>query len=60
MIFGLFAASVVLLFGAIYNFLSLKKPGFYPPKRVLKKRAVLLASIAVVCILLGWIVSFFK
>ncbi|WP_449620547.1 hypothetical protein [Robertmurraya sp. Marseille-Q9965] len=60
MIFGLFAASVVLLFGAIYNFLSLKKPGFYPPKRVLKRRATLLACIAVVCILLGMTVVIFK
>ncbi|TKC20093.1 hypothetical protein FA727_00970 [Robertmurraya kyonggiensis] len=60
MIFGLIAASVVLLFGAVYNFMSLKKPGFYPPKRLLKKRAALLASIAVVCILLGWTVTLFK
>jgi hypothetical protein len=56
-IFGLFALSIVLLFGAVYNALSIKRPGFYPPKKVLKRRAVLLAVVGGAGILLGYFLS---
>lgn len=56
-IFGLFALSIVLLFGAVYNTLSIKRPGFYPPKKVLKRRAVLLAVVGGAGILLGYFLS---
>jgi hypothetical protein len=56
-IFGLFALSAVLLFGAFYNTISLKKPGFYPPKKILKKRAALLAASGFLGFLLGMFLS---
>jgi hypothetical protein len=59
-IFGLFALSIVLFFGAIYHILSLKKPGFYPPKKVLKKRAVLLAISGGIGVLLALFLSSFN
>ncbi|MEH7012760.1 hypothetical protein V7087_18450 [Neobacillus niacini] len=40
----LFLLSILLFVGAIWNTLALKRPGFYPPKQVLKKRASALAG----------------
>ncbi|WP_045519867.1 hypothetical protein [Neobacillus niacini] len=40
----LFLLSILLFAGAIWNTLALKRPGFYPPKQVLKKRASALAG----------------
>ncbi|CEG29635.1 hypothetical protein BN1002_04593 [Bacillus sp. B-jedd] len=39
-----FLAGVFLLGGMLYNMALYKKPGMYPPKRVIKKRASILAS----------------
>lgn len=38
---GIFALSVVLFLGGIHFFFSIKKPGVYPPKYVLKKGRLL-------------------
>lgn len=51
LIFALYSLAMILFLGAIYHLLALKKPGFYPPKRVLKKRGVIL--------LLGGLISMF-
>ncbi|MGG0719213.1 hypothetical protein ABE096_16680 [Robertmurraya massiliosenegalensis] len=59
-IFGLFTLSMVLVFGAIYNTLSIKKPGFYPPKKVLKRRALALGVVAIICLFLGMFVAALK
>lgn len=56
---GIFALSVVLFLGGIHFFLSIKKPGVYPPKYVLKKRAAALAAGGAFLFLLGLIVGSF-
>jgi hypothetical protein len=56
-IFGLFTLSMVLIFGAVYNTMSIKKPGFYPPKQVLKRRAFTLALAGLIFLLLGMFVT---
>lgn len=50
---GFFMMGVALLAGGIYSFLSLKKPGFYPPKYILKKRAAALGGGGIVLLLMG-------
>ncbi|GLB58803.1 hypothetical protein NCCP133_09360 [Cytobacillus sp. NCCP-133] len=57
---GLFAFSVVLFLGGIHFLLSIKKPGVYPPKYVLKKRAAALAAGGAVLFLLALIVGSFQ
>ena len=57
---GIFALSVVLFLGGIHFFLSIKKPGVYPPKYVLKKRAAALAAAGALLFLLGMIVGSFQ
>jgi hypothetical protein len=55
----LFLLSILLLAGAIWNALALKRPGFYPPKQVLKKRAAALAGVGVIILLVSVILSSF-
>ncbi|NYE05579.1 hypothetical protein F4694_002332 [Bacillus niacini] len=55
----LFLLSILLFFGAIWNALALKRPGFYPPKQVLKKRAAALAGGGAIFLLLTIILSSF-
>lgn len=51
--------SILLIVGAIWNVLALKRPGFYPPKQVLKKRAAALAGGGAIFLLLTIILSSF-
>ncbi|WP_077211104.1 hypothetical protein [Bacillus dakarensis] len=51
--FGLFAFSTVLFLGAFYHIISITKPGFYPPKKILKKRAGGLAFGGVIFFAIG-------
>ena len=55
----LFLLSILLFVGAIWNALALKRPGFYPPKQVLKKRAAALAGVGVIILLVSVILSSF-
>jgi hypothetical protein len=55
----LFLFSVLLFVGAIWNILSLKRPGFYPPKQVLRKRASALAGGGVIFLILSIALSSF-
>jgi hypothetical protein len=55
----LFLLSILLFAGAIWNALGLKRPGFYPPKQVLKKRAAVLAGGGVIILLVSIILSSF-
>lgn len=57
--FGIFSLGIVLVLSAIYNLLAIKKPGFYPPKTLLKKRAMIFASGGVIAILIGIILLIF-
>lgn len=55
----LFLLSVLLFVGAIWNTLALKRPGFYPPKQVLKKRASALAGGGGIFLIVAIILSSF-
>jgi hypothetical protein len=55
----LFLLSVLLFIGAIWNTLALRRPGFYPPKQVLKKRASSLAGGGGVFLVVAIILSSF-
>jgi len=41
-VFGIFAISFILFFGTFHYLLATKRPGVYPPKPLLKKRAFVL------------------
>jgi hypothetical protein len=51
--------SVLLLLGALKYLLDLSKPGVYPPKQLLKKRAVTLAGGGVIFLVIGFIIGKF-
>lgn len=53
-----FIISAILLLGTIKYLLDVTKPGVYPPKQVLKKRASVLAGGGVVCLLFAILLSF--
>ncbi|MEH7276957.1 hypothetical protein [Neobacillus vireti] len=53
----LFLLSLLLFASAIWNILSLKRPGFYPPKQVLKKRASSLAGGGALFLILSILLS---
>ncbi len=55
----LFLLSILLFVGAILNALALKRPGFYPPKQVLKKRSAALAGGGAIFLLVTIILSSF-
>lgn len=57
--FVFFTISAMSFLASFYFFISLKRPGFYPPKNLLKKRAAAMASGGVVFILLGLLFSLF-
>ncbi|XXM73987.1 hypothetical protein ACQ0QQ_08905 [Lysinibacillus sphaericus] len=52
-IFGFFALSVVLFLSMVYNFIGIQRPGIYPPKNMLKRRAAMLGSGGVISFLIG-------
>jgi phosphatidylglycerophosphate synthase len=56
----LFGISLLLFIGMFHFFLASKRPGVYPPKHILRKRAASLAMGAVVFFLLGLIVYVLK
>jgi hypothetical protein len=51
--------SIILFFGAIKYFLKLTRPGVYPPKQVLKKRAVALAGGGGIFLLIAILITYF-
>ncbi|MEH7246683.1 hypothetical protein V7114_07765 [Neobacillus niacini] len=55
----LFLLCLLLFVGSIWNILALKRPGFYPTKQVLKKRASVLAGGGVLFLLLSIVLSSF-
>jgi hypothetical protein len=55
----LFLLSVLLFIGAIGNTLAVKRPGFYPPKQILKKRALALAGGGGIFLVVAMILSSF-
>ncbi|MDM5328373.1 hypothetical protein [Neobacillus sp. CF12] len=55
----LFLLSVLLFIGAIWNTLAVKRPGFYPPKQILKKRALALAGGGGIFLIVAMILSSF-
>ncbi|MGM0841199.1 MAG: hypothetical protein ACQEWE_10745 [Bacillota bacterium] len=52
-IFGFFALCAVLFLSMVYNFISIQRPGMYPPKSILKKRAAIMGSGGVITFLIG-------
>ncbi|MBS4188774.1 hypothetical protein KHA94_00890 [Bacillus sp. FJAT-49705] len=57
---GVFTIGAVLIAGGIYFILAITKPGVYPPKYILKKRAVSLAAGGIAFLLIGIIMSSFQ
>lgn len=49
----LFTIGVGLIIGGVYFLLAIKKPGVFPPKYILKKRAVALTAIGTALLILG-------
>ena len=54
-----FIISAILLFGTLKNLFELKRPGVYPPKQVLKKRAAGLTGFACISLLVALLLSYF-
>jgi len=52
--------SVIMLFGTLKYLVELKRPGVYPPKQVIKKRAAGLAGFACICLLFALMLSYFS
>ena len=50
---GFFTIGAVLIAGGVYFMLAMRKPGFYPPKYILKKRAAALGAGGIVLLLMG-------
>jgi len=50
----------VLMIGAIKYLLDLKQPGVFPPKQVLKKRAIALAGSGGLFLLMAFLFSSFQ
>ncbi|GAM15042.1 hypothetical protein SAMD00020551_3198 [Mesobacillus selenatarsenatis SF-1] len=48
-----FLISVAFFVGAVHHLLALKKPGMYPPKALLRKRAGTLAGGGAIFLLIG-------
>lgn len=55
----LFFISAILFFGTIHFWLAYKRPGVYPPKQVMKSRALTLAGAGGVLFLIGSMISYF-
>ncbi|MEH7110318.1 MULTISPECIES: hypothetical protein [Bacillaceae] len=56
----LFILSAVLLFGTGKLLLDLTRPGVYPPKQVIKKRALKLAGSGGICLLIAFMLVYFS
>lgn len=56
---GLFIVSAVLFGGTCKYFLDVRRPGVYPPKQLLKKKAAVLAGFCGVCFLTAVVLSYF-
>ncbi len=52
-IFGLFSISFMLFLGLFYTIIGIKRAVAYPPKMMLKRRAIALAGGGAVFMLLG-------
>lgn len=55
-----FLISIVFFAGAVHNLLALKKPGMYPPKALLRKRAGSLAGGGAILLVIGVIFYSFQ
>jgi hypothetical protein len=55
-----FILSAILFLGAVKFFVDLQRPGVFPPKQVLKKRAGTLAAGGGICLLIGLLFSYFQ
>ncbi len=55
----LYLLSILLFIGSVWNILSINRPGFYPPKQVLKNRATKLAKGGAFILLLSIVLSIF-
>lgn len=55
-----FLISVACFAGAVHHLLASKKPGMYPPKALLRKRAGALAGGGAIFLLIGMIFSSFR
>lgn len=55
-----FLISIVFFAGSIHNLLELKKPGMYPPKALLRKRAGSLAGGGAILLVIGIIFYSFQ
>jgi len=51
---------MICLVAAVFYILSLMKPGFYPPKKRLKKRASAFLGIGIVLLLAAFLLSSIK
>ncbi|AYA74994.1 hypothetical protein DOE78_05910 [Bacillus sp. Y1] len=56
----LFLISIICLVAAVFYILSLMKPGFYPPKKLLKKRAGALLGTGILLMLAAILLSSIK
>ncbi|KAA9031651.1 hypothetical protein F4V44_00990 [Niallia endozanthoxylica] len=54
-----FFLSILSFLASIHFLVSIKKPGVYPPKYMLKKRSVAMAAGGLIFFLIGCIVSLF-
>ena len=54
-----FIFSAILLLSAIKYFLDLTRPGVYPPKQMIKKRATALSGGGVIFLLIAVVISKF-
>ncbi|MGZ4159911.1 MAG: hypothetical protein ACXVNF_03810 [Neobacillus sp.] len=54
-----FVFSAILFWGTIRYLLELKRPGVYPPKQVIKKRAATLAVGGGICLLVATMFTYF-
>jgi hypothetical protein len=56
---GLFIISAILLTAALYFLLAFIKPGVYPPKKVLKSRALTLGCAGGFALFIGAVIFYF-
>ncbi|MBU8880009.1 hypothetical protein BGM26_13585 [Bacillus sp. FJAT-29790] len=57
---GIFTIGAILIAGGVHFMLAIKRPGVYPPKYILKKRAATLAAGGIVFLLIGVIMHSFR
>lgn len=48
-----FLGGIIFLVIALYYLLSIKKPGFYPPQHLLKRRAFVLTVCGLILLFMG-------